>query len=211
MSGNTNLIESLKDLIASEEIEAATALARVLSDGGALAEIENDDDSPEALNGGEEPLWVVSRHRLMIDAVQVAEWTRCAMGTWGEQGRQCSDDAWCVSEDTDGGDQMPDAVSAVLDAMGLEDEIPDVPEPDLAIDTYEEDPNGEFALYWETVGDDGGPRRRYSTLEAATAVCSQRQREFDASNPRSGGTTYLCGFGVRHLVDGKWVQIDGDE
>lgn len=69
------------------------------------------------------------------------------------------------------------------------------------------DADGEFCVYWETVGDDSGARSRYSTAESALAACALAQDGFDASNPRSGGVTYLCGFGVRQLVDDRWEEI----
>jgi len=71
-----------------------------------------------------------------------------------------------------------------------------------------EDSEGEFALYWETSLEDGGERTRYSTYEAACAAADLAQGKFNASNPRSGGVTYLCGFSVRRMVDGQWVPVD---
>jgi hypothetical protein len=71
-----------------------------------------------------------------------------------------------------------------------------------------EDPEGEFALYWETSLDDEGERTRYSTYAAAVAAAELSQSAFDAANPSGGGVTYLCGFSVRRLVDGEWVRCD---
>lgn len=205
----SELIDALKSLLASD-IECPAAVREVaaaIKSEGADAEITESDDGPDDM-GSEGALWVVSNHALVIDGVTVAEWARCAMGTYGEQGRQCSEDEWCVSEDTNGGDRLPAMVEVALDAFGLEDSYPGVPEPTKADEEYETDDAGEYAVYWETVGDDAHPVARYATLKAAQAVCDQRNREFAARNPSGGGTTYLCGYGVRELVAGKWSRTE---
>lgn len=203
------LPQAIKSAIEQDDTEAAVALAGLV-DGYLDVEIESMDGEAYALNGGDSPLWVVDDRRLLIDGVRVAEWTRCAMGDWGEAGRQCSDDEWCVNEDTNGGDRLPEIVEAVLGVLGLEDDIPDVASPSLATDENEPDSDGEYAVYWETVGDDAHVVTRYGSHEAAEAVCRQKNREFSARNPSSGGTTYLCGFGVRQLVDGKWQRVEAE-
>lgn len=200
------LTEALSAAISDRDSDAAAAVARML--GGCECSISTDDGEPEALTDGDDTLWVVSEHRLLIDGEPVAEWTRCARGDWGEMGRQCSEDEWCVSEDTEGGDCLPDTVAAVLDVLGLEDDLPDVPAPALATDEHEESEDGEYAVYWETYLEDAGPSARYDSLEAAQAVCDQRNREFSARNPSGGGTTMLCGYAVRQLIDGEWCAIE---
>lgn len=211
----SELANSLRTLIAASEDgnhdEGIRAVCAAIKAAGAKVEITTNDDSADALNGGESPLWVVSEHELTVDDEEpVASWTRCAMGDYGEAGRQCSDDEWCVSEDTNGNDTLPEAVATALDAFGMEDELPDVPAPDLATETHETAEDGEYAVYWETVGDDDHVVARYETLEAATAVCEQKNREFSARNPSGGGTTYLCGFGVRTLDGDKWVRSEDE-
>jgi hypothetical protein len=205
------MIVGLRILLAAEGCdEAIRVIARAIKTLGVEAEIKMDDDGPDNLNNDDEKLWVVSTHKLVIDGEDVAEWTRCSMGCYGEAGRQCSDDEWCISEDTNGGDELPDNVRVALDALGLEDNLPDVPEPEKATDTNTPDADGEYCVYWETVGNDEHVIQRYSTKEAAEAVCSQKNREFSASNPNGGGTTYLCGYGVRVLVDSKWQRSEDE-
>jgi len=202
------LIVGLRALLETEGCdEAIRVVAAAIKAAGASAEIETDDESPDGLNS-DDALWVTSTHRLLIDGEQIAEWTRCAMGCYGEAGRQCSEDDWCVSEDTNGGDELPENIGVVLEALSLKDEIPDVPEPEKATEIHDTDTDGEWAVYWETVGDDAHVCQRYSTREAAEAVRNQRNREFSAANPSGGGTSYLCGYGVRMLVDGKWVASE---
>lgn len=74
-----------------------------------------------------------------------------------------------------------------------------------------EDPEGEFALYWETVLEDAGEHTRYSTHAAAVAAAELAQAQFDVANPTSGGgVNYLCGYSVRRLVDEDWVAVDAN-
>jgi hypothetical protein len=69
----------------------------------------------------------------------------------------------------------------------------------------ETDPDGEWALYWDTVGDDAHVVDRYATREdAETAVLAKDW-------PRPGDhTAYLCGYEARQLVDGAWLPL-GEE
>ena len=62
---------------------------------------------------------------------------------------------------------------------------------------------GEYCVYWDTSLDDSGPRERYETAEQAEAAANLANDDLRASNP---GGNLLCGFGVRQLVDGEWVQ-----
>jgi hypothetical protein len=183
---------------------AIRVVAAAIKATGVAVEIVAVDDSPDSM-GADDCLWVASSRELVIDGETVAEWSRCAMGAYGEPGRQCNDDEWCVSEDTGGGDRLPAAVAAALDALGIEDGIPDVPEPQKATEAYEEDEDGAYAVYWETVGDDAHVVARYADWHAAMAVCQQYNREFAARHPSGGGTTYLCGYGVREWSGGEWV------
>jgi hypothetical protein len=72
------------------------------------------------------------------------------------------------------------------------------------------DPAGDYALYWETALEDAGERTRYCTYAAAQAAAALAQAQFQRRHPSSGGTTYLCGYSVRRLVAGAWVQVDED-
>lgn len=168
-----------------------------------LIEIETEDGEPESLDDSES-LWVTSDHTLTYDGETIAEWTRCSCGAYGHDG------TWSVEEDTNGGDRLPESVATLLAAIGCEDTLPDVPEPQ-ADEQHRPDPTGSYCVYWETVGDDAGPWTRYATYEEAAAVCGQRNREFAAANPSGSGTTYLCGWSVRELVDGQWRAVEEEE
>lgn len=205
----TELARSLKALISSDDdCEAGIRLiCAAIKDTDADIEIETDDGAAENLNN-DDTAWVTSEHSLVIDGETVAEWRRCARGHYGDQGRSEMVGVWCTEEDTDGGDGLPDAVEYALDALGIEDDLPAVPEPDAADEEHAQDAEGEYAVYWETVGDDEGVLARYSDLDAARAVCAQWDRQFRQRNPSGGGTTMLCGHSVRQLIDGQWQAVE---
>jgi hypothetical protein len=197
-----SITETLTSMIECSDLPAAL-VAQVIRDAGG-PEIETSDDAPDALNG-DEALWVVSTHTLVVDRVAVATWTRCAVGSWGGSGGGRVD-AWCVEEDTNGGDCLPERIEALLSALGIDDEIPSVPEPDSASDTVDEDPEGEWCVYWDTVGDDAHVVARYATEGDAQAVCDERARALKASQPGD----LLCGYEVRCLVDSEWVRPESE-
>ena len=67
--------------------------------------------------------------------------------------------------------------------------------------------DGEWCVYWDTSLEDSGPRERYATQDQAEAAAEIAQAKFEAANPASGGTTYLCGYEPRQLVDGEWLRV----
>ena len=68
----------------------------------------------------------------------------------------------------------------------------------------EVDPEGEWGVWWDTVGDDAHLVSRHTTRAAAEQAIAAHDW------PRPGDhTQYLCGYGVRHLIDGEWLS-DGD-
>jgi hypothetical protein len=66
------------------------------------------------------------------------------------------------------------------------------------------DDDGEWCVYWYTALDDEGPRERYSSRAAAEAAAELANKRLHAANPGR----LLCGYGVRRLVDGKWVSAE---
>lgn len=179
--------------------DAATALV-----GAGAWSIETDDDAPDDCNSGGDSLWVVSRHQLTLDGDVVAEWTRCSVGSYGGNGGPGTrPDGWEVDEDTNGGDRLPDGVEVLLSALGLDDDIPDVPEPELASETIDANPDGDYAVYWTTVGDDERVIERYTTREDAETIAAERQRSLRATNPGN----LLCGYEARVRDGGRWVSI----
>lgn len=68
------------------------------------------------------------------------------------------------------------------------------------------DPAGLWATWWETVGEDSHLVDRYATREDA----EQAVASYDW--PRPGDhTDYLCGYGVRTLVDEAWVRVGTED
>jgi hypothetical protein len=66
----------------------------------------------------------------------------------------------------------------------------------------ETDEEGEYALYWETSGNEAGVVSRHSTYEEAKQALDSKDW------PRPGDNThYLCGHSVRMLVSGDWVGV----
>jgi hypothetical protein len=68
----------------------------------------------------------------------------------------------------------------------------------------EPDANGEWSLYWETVGDDSCIVERYGSEGAALAAAALAQNQLEIKNP---GGNRLCSYGVRQLIDGEWVGV----
>ncbi len=198
------IAESIKEAIENDRTDVARILSQYVDKS--VCEITTDDTEPEDLNGDSGALWVISNHRLTIDGVEVAEWTRCTVGMYGSQGLSEMVGVWCTEEDTEGVDGLPEIVEIILDAIGLEDEIPSVPEPEEPC--HPVDPEGGYCVYWETVGDDARPLKRYATREQASEMCDVFSRSFAQNNPSGGATRMLCGHSVRELIDGEWFECD---
>jgi hypothetical protein len=65
------------------------------------------------------------------------------------------------------------------------------------------DPGGEWACYWDTVGDGSCVEERYESREQAEAAVELANA---ALSQRHGGNL-LCGYDVRRLVDGEWLAL----
>lgn len=68
----------------------------------------------------------------------------------------------------------------------------------------DQDSDGDWCVYWETVLEDAGPRERYATREGAEAAA----RIADRGIKHYGNL--LCGFSVRHTTDAgeTWDRED---
>ena len=70
----------------------------------------------------------------------------------------------------------------------------------------EEDQEGLYALYWETVCDDAHVCKRFATREDAEQAVAAKDW------PRPGDNTqYLCGYSIRKLIDGEWQMVPEEE
>lgn len=70
----------------------------------------------------------------------------------------------------------------------------------------EPDPKGAYCVYWETALDDEHVVDRYAEYEQAVAAAELENQKLHASHPGS----LLCGYSVRELVDGEWVEVDDE-
>lgn len=207
------LATALRDAIDGECEETIREACLAITRAGADVDIVQDDDGPEAFDGGDsEALWVVSSHYLTVAGVRVAEWTRCARGDYGDASRgQCYADTWCVREDTDGSDRLPAAVAVALDALSLDDELPDVPEPTAAV----EDGDGDYAvLHKNDYAVSGGQDAwrvvsRHEDEDTARRACDACWRGFEsATTAGSYGPEWCVG---EMGEDGEWTPIPDDD
>jgi len=98
------------------------------------------------------------------------------------------DDVEIITESCGAGDQCRTYVRLAPPAM---------PEPD---------PDGEWACYWDTVGDGAHVVSRHPTRESAAQAVAAHDWP-----PPGDHTSYLCGYGVRRIVDGEWVIDEKEE
>lgn len=70
--------------------------------------------------------------------------------------------------------------------------------------TEDEDPSGEWCVYWQTSGDDDHVVQRYASPEGAACAAALKNAGLKAQHPGH----LLCGYEVRSLVDGEWVESD---
>lgn len=67
----------------------------------------------------------------------------------------------------------------------------------------QEDEDGEWACYWETVGDDSHVVSRHSTRELAEQAIAAHDWP-----PPGDHTQYLCGYALRVLDGDQWIVPD---
>jgi len=216
MNDIDELAVGLRHLIAASDSgdndAAIVVLCRSLLAESANIDIEIDDEEPEALNGGDEPLWVVSNRTLTVNGESVATWTRCAIGGYGVGSHERHNaDTWLVEEDTEGGDVIPDAVKVAIDALGIEDDIPSVDEPDPPATNDD----GEYAVLFRnnyavsTGEDDWDVVSRHEDKSDAERACVAKGRAFRASTTEGSYGPEWC---VGYLASsGEWLPCDDDD
>lgn len=146
---------------------------------------------------------------------EIAHWPWCTC--------TCDCDEAATTTD-DGGGEVCDACSryaidkdgeVVCSRSGLTEEISESCGAGGQMRTYTRiippefppaDEAGDYAVWWETVGDDSHIVARYSTAQDAA-------RAVDAHDwpPPGDRTAYLCGYAVRVWVDGRWVPYNEEE
>lgn len=68
------------------------------------------------------------------------------------------------------------------------------------------DPAGAWSCYWATALDDEGPVSRHATRDDAEQAVAAHDWP-----PPGDRTDYRCGYEVRRLVDGRWVDPDEED
>lgn len=161
----------------------------------------------------------------------VTEWetthsyVACLYGTDGDQPGDCEVQigktpcgAWYVRHGDDGCKEEyagPFATRVEAEASAKEcadenneavpgEDADDMRQRLLAEAAGEPDPNGEYCVYWSTVGEDEHVVERYATQEAASAATELHNIQLHA---RHSGRL-LCGYEVRTLVNGEWIGVD---
>jgi len=105
------------------------------------------------------------------------------------------------SDDCDDTDyETREAAESAAKAFAVKNDDPDDVPPTP-------DPSGEWCCHWTSALDDAGPRARYATQEQAAAAEKIANAQLQDANP---GSTLLCGFEARQLVDGVWVAVDDE-
>ena len=154
---------------------------------------------------GEAAFWTLKNDRDNESLHDLPGWPECACTACGcSEPATCTDDggvevcAACSDYTVDGDGEVHcsqcDDTEVVSDSWGRS--ITRIKPPEEP----ETDPEGEYACYWDTCGDDAHVVARYSTRETAEQAVAAK----DWPGP-GDSTNYLCGYVVRELVDGNWV------
>jgi hypothetical protein len=153
--------------------------------------------------------------REVLAEAEIAGWPGCECSGCG-----CSEPATCTDDQgiptcaacqdyttTDDGEVLCGnctGVETVVESCGAGNQtrtyLRQTPPPEP-----ETDPAGEWACYWETVGDDAHVVSRHATSDLASQAVAAK----DWPGP-GDHTRYLCGYEVRQLVGGEWCQVDED-
>lgn len=167
---------------------------------------------------------------LDVDASDVGDWetvasyVSCVYGPEGDQPGDCETrigevrGVWFVDDgddsvraDTYGPFASREEAEAKAEELakqqheGQEGEDADGMRTRLLVDAAgEPDEEGNYCVYWDTVGDDAHVVERYSTQEAASAAADLKNEGLHRHNP---GGNLLCGYEIRELVDGEWQAV----
>lgn len=203
------LREALEGALADDESYLSVSLAilatRLGHELGVVSEEPEYDDFSESSLPLDKKFATTQEHRLLLAGGEVARLVREGWSYFGDIDHPNTPNGeWTTDSGPE--DRVPDAWRKVCDRIGLSGDweyAPCAPEPEVK--EPESDPEGEYCLWWSTVGDDSGPMDgvRYSTYENAEAACQLASHELH----RRHRGQLLCGHGIARLVDGVWVQI----
>lgn len=205
------VLASVLALAIEDDRVDASVLAEMAAALAGDAEIDSDDDDADDYYPECETVYATSERTLTAHGVKIAKWSRCSAGFYNDDHPNWGRGEWVCDECTDGGDMLPDRVSVVLDAIGLEDDIPGIAEPTLP----STDDSGEWAVVhkndysvstgrdeWEIVA-------QYETKDDARAACQAKWRAFAAANSKG---SYGPEWAVANLGDdGEIAILDGED
>lgn len=215
----TQLIDSLSRSLAAamqydpNNADLARHLARAIMEVSEI-EIQSDDPTEDDYSEGSLPrdrrVAVSQEHRIMVDGLRVATLERYGWGYYGDHNHPDTPSGeWTTVAGDDDQEPSP-AWLAVAEAAGIGGDWESYPcAEEEEITEPDEDPDGEFCLWWVTSGEDGGPRTdtRYATLEDARAACQLAEHGLRTTHRG----TLLCGYGIGMLTEDGWRKLDDDE
>lgn len=95
----------------------------MMSDEGEC-EVRVDEEDDEPYQEENKKWYAFSDYHLIVEDKCVAIWQKSSVGDWDENGE------WVVKEDKNSGSETPEFVKVVLDTFGIQDKIPEIPEPE---------------------------------------------------------------------------------
>lgn len=209
-----DLTYGLRGALACDDAAAATRLARAIIEAGGSVTMESDEPDEDDCCEGDLPLdrcvGTTQLHRILVDGEEVATLERYGWSHYGDPDHPSTPCGEWTTESGESDTEPSGAWRAVCNIADLGDDwdyVPGADEHELA--EPETDPDGEYCLWWSTVGDDDGPRpaKRYATYADAAAACQLAQLELRVRNRGK----LLCGFAVGVLVDGEWQMAHEDD
>jgi len=210
-----DIAEAMAMAIVADEEEDAGHLARLAILLGCEITVDSDDIDEEEYGDPSEyrgsAIEATQTHRLCVDGHEAAKITREGISYHGAIDHPNTPGGEWTTDSSEA-DEAPNAAwEAVCQAAGLSGdwECPpcaDEP-PEVAPQT---DPDGPYCLWWQTVGDDGGPLSRgdrYPTIEDAMIARDAAEHELHLRNRGR----LLCGYAIGELVEGEWQLLYGDD
>jgi len=155
---------------------------------------------------GEAAFWALNSERDNESLHDLKGWPECECTACGcSEPATCTDDGGvavcgaCSDYTIDGDGEVHcsqcDDTEVVSDSWGRS--ITRIKPPEEP----ETDPEGDWACYWDTCGDDAHVVTRHASREDADQAVAAK----DWPGP-GDSTNYLCGYVTRELQDGKWVR-----